>query len=133
MHYKYYIRLNGNNEVTRAFSDAFGPAEEDDVEIGEGSDRQWTLENLIDEETGVYLWRFDDESYLKDASQVESEKLPILEKRRITTRLAYLDTVIPRALEDLYELTGKQPFAPKNVEVIAEKKQLRLELKQYLP
>ena len=133
MNYKYYIRLNDKNEVVRAFSDAFGPVEEGDIEYGEGNNRQWSLGQLTDVETGVYLWRFDDELYMKDEETVLGEKEPILQRRRIESRLAQLDAIIPRALEDLYELTGKQPFAPKNVEVIAEKKQLRLELKQYLP
>lgn len=129
MNYKYYIRLNNKNEVVKAFSDAFGPVEETDIQVGEGGNRQWNIDNLVDIETSVYLQRYlNGKVTAKSKATLAAEKTPILERRRIMSRLQALDTVLPRCVEDLYFEVGKEPKQQKAKDALAEKSVLRQEL-----
>ena len=129
--YKKWIRLGEDGKIMRASTDAFFEPEDGNICVGETMDRQWGLGKLFDLNSGValYLYR-DGEIVERGQVNIDMEAFPILDERRIRNRLAELDVVIPRALEDLYGATGKIPY-PSVKNVIEEKASLRLELRQY--
>jgi hypothetical protein len=126
--YNHYIRINEASEVIAAYSDAFQTPEPDDILITpEGTgERHFNLSLQV---RGVYAYTWDGKELVERTPEdIDIIALPREEVQQAKARLAQLDTVIPRALEDLYKATGKTPYTTVQA-VIDEKNKLRNDYK----
>lgn len=126
--YRHYIRTNANGEIIAAFSSAFQEPLEGDILLGETDERHFNPK-LLQEGVPRYTWDTKTKQ-MKERSSAELEALlaPAREKARVLSRLAELDGVVRRDVEQAYEDFGKTPGFAKIVEAIAEKKKLRARL-----
>lgn len=125
--YKHFIRLNDNKEVIKAFSSAFEQPEESDICINEDTmERHFNLSLLQD---GAYKYKYDGKNLVvRTREEIDAVLQPQREKARILSRLAELDKVVPRSVEDLYSGSGIRPHESVQ-KVIDEKTSLRNDLK----
>jgi hypothetical protein len=122
--YRHYIRVNKSNEVVAGFSNAFEQPLPTDICITpDGTGERHFNPQL--QERGVWAYTWDGEAMVK--RDVDPIAKPIEERNATLARLAALDVVIPRALEDLYKATGKKPYATVQT-AIDEKAELRSKL-----
>lgn len=128
--YKHYIRTNGKGEIIAAFSNAFQDPQEGDILVAETSERHFNPQ-LYQDGVPRYLWDSKAKE-MKERSSTEMEALlaPVKERSAIEARLAELDNVVRRDVEQAYADMGKDPAYPKMAEAIAEKKKLRARLKE---
>lgn len=123
--YKHYIRVNDNGEVIAAFCNAFQEPQDGDILICETNERHFNLPLQVD---GVYKYTYNNNE-LKERTQSEIDTIasPLKARQEIISRLLSLDVIIPRSVEDLYEIINKPPHT-KVKAAIDEKKALRAQL-----
>jgi len=126
--YKHYIRTNIAGEVNDAFSTAFRDPAEGDILVAETEERHFNPSLLAEQGIYRYLWNG------KGMMERNPEELTALIKARrdseaILARLAELDAVITRSLEDLYIATGKTPYETVQT-AVDEKVKLREKLRE---
>lgn len=124
--YRRYIDIDENSFVTAAFSDALRDPGPSSILIGETEERHFNPRLTDDDGEPVYRW---DGSAMVERSAEEraAAAAPRKAKARIMSELDALDKVVPRSVEDLYKVTGKDPYA-KVAAAISRKDELRAEL-----
>jgi hypothetical protein len=76
--YKHYIRLNSQNEIIHAFSDAFNIPEEADILLEETEERHCQLQIMSEKYIGKYKYKYIDGKIIEKS---EEELFSIEEKK----------------------------------------------------
>lgn len=124
--YKHYIKVNENNEITEAFCDGFRQPDKDSILVAETEERHFNP-NLLTVE-GVLRYTWDGKKMIeRSEAEIEAIAAPIREKAQALAKLADLDRIIPRSVEDLYSALKIEPY-PAVKAVVEEKATLRTKL-----
>lgn len=104
--YKHYIRVDGNTNIIKAFSDAFEQPEEGDICITEDGDRHFNLD-IFEIQTNAYKYKWVnntitektlDEQYASSLQEAKDKKI-IQIKKNTYNLLSYTDWYIIRKYE----------------------------------
>lgn len=76
--YKHYIRLNSQNEIIHAFSDAFEQPIKTDILLGETEERHCQLQIMSEKYIGKYKYKFINGEIVE---KTEDELYPIEERK----------------------------------------------------
>jgi len=76
--YKHYIRLNSQNEIIHAFSDAFNIPEEADILLEETEERHCQFKVMSEKYIGKYKYKYIDGEIIEKS---EEELYPIEERK----------------------------------------------------
>ncbi len=76
--YKHYIRLNSQNEIIHAFSDAFNIPEEADILLEETEERHCQLQIMSEKYIGKYKYKYIDGKIIEKSE----EELFSIEERK---------------------------------------------------
>jgi hypothetical protein len=124
--YKHFIKINEDGEITDAFCDAFRQPDKDSILVAETEERHFNLDFRTME--GVLRYTWDGKKMVeRSKAEVEAIAKPIREKAETLARLADLDRVIPRSVEDLYSALKLEPY-PAVKSAVEEKAVLRTKL-----
>jgi hypothetical protein len=76
--YKHYIRINSNNEIIHAFSDAFEQPEKTDILLKETEERHCQFQVMSDKYIGKYKYKYVDGEIIE---KTEDELYTIEERK----------------------------------------------------
>ena len=127
---KYYIRVDTNNNVVYAFSDAFESSQDGDICVDENGERHFNPQLFDMNKIANYKW--NGTAMVERSTEDKAPELALLEKvkqkQAILDRLAELDREVPRIVEDMLT-QGNFTIYPAKQAIINEKQTLREQLK----
>jgi hypothetical protein len=97
--YKHYIRINSNNEIIHAFSDAFQSPEETDILLGETEERHCQFQVMSDKYIGKYKYKYVDGEIIEKTE----EELYTAEERK-ADKIKQINNKAKADIEAVYPL-----------------------------
>lgn len=101
MNYKHYIRIDKQNRIIQAFSDAFRQPEDGDILIADTNERHFNLDLLRDD--GFYRYEWNGKEIIERAGVTVDETIELAE-RKAQEELARSDAEIIRGIDDIINL-----------------------------
>ena len=124
--YKHFVQTNQTGEVIAAFSSAFADSEPGDVLVAETDERHFNLQLTAD---GVARYIVKASKLVeRTTAELDAIAAPIRERAVALGRLAELDKVVSRDVEQLYDDAGIAPTYKPMADAITEKVLLRQQL-----
>ncbi|HOT31911.1 MAG TPA: hypothetical protein PLQ61_06905 [Bacteroidales bacterium] len=121
--YKHYIRLNSQNEIIHAFSDAFNIPEEADILLEETEERHCQLQIMSEKYIGKYKYKYVDgqiiektEEELYTAEERKADKIKAIKaeaERKILEKYPYY-----KQINLIAEMDSKKDTKEKKQEMV---------------
>jgi hypothetical protein len=97
--YKHYIRINSNNEIIHAFSDAFEQPEKTDILLKETEERHCQFQVMSDKYIGKYKYKYVDGEIIEKTE----EELYTAEERK-ADKIKQINNKAKADIEAVYPL-----------------------------
>lgn len=129
MEYKHYIRIDSQNRIIAAFSDAFQSPQDGDILYRESDERHFHLE--LHREDGFLRYEWDGKKII-ERTELTTDETALLSEQQAKTALAESDQAMIRGIDDLVNLLiekkiiSKEEFPEEFIKKIKAREKLRV-------
>lgn len=127
MEYKHYIRINSQNRIIAAFSDAFLSPQDGDILYRETDERHFNID--LHREDGFFRYEWDGKEII-ERTELTADETALLSEQQDKAALAASDQGVIRGIDDLVNLLVEKKIISR--EELPEKFIEKLEAREIL-